>query len=154
MARCSGATIRKNGCTRVTLVTCSRSRNNWFFAAIADKPVPFTSALNENAVRPLASWFSMNRAAAPSSRCFCVRFFTIIFAIYSVFRFILQTKSKTSGKVLFCACKYQGINKMERVKGIEPSSQAWEARILPLNHTRLRCNGLFSRNRGSLQLDS
>ena len=25
---------------------------------------------------------------------------------------------------------------MERVKGIEPSSQAWEARILPLNHTR------------------
>jgi hypothetical protein len=22
------------------------------------------------------------------------------------------------------------------VKGIEPSSQAWEARILPLNHTR------------------
>lgn len=26
--------------------------------------------------------------------------------------------------------------KMERVKGIEPSSHAWEARILPLNHTR------------------
>ena len=26
---------------------------------------------------------------------------------------------------------------MERVKGIEPSSQAWEARILPLNHTRV-----------------
>jgi hypothetical protein len=25
---------------------------------------------------------------------------------------------------------------LERVKGIEPSSQAWEARILPLNHTR------------------
>ncbi len=24
------------------------------------------------------------------------------------------------------------------MKGIEPSSQAWEARILPLNHTRLR----------------
>ncbi len=29
---------------------------------------------------------------------------------------------------------------MERVKGIEPSSQAWEARILPLNHTRVRWN--------------
>jgi hypothetical protein len=28
--------------------------------------------------------------------------------------------------------------KLERVKGIEPSSQAWEARILPLNHTRVR----------------
>ena len=27
---------------------------------------------------------------------------------------------------------------MERVKGIEPSSQAWEARILPLNHTRVQ----------------
>ena len=31
---------------------------------------------------------------------------------------------------------------MERVKGIEPSSQAWEARILPLNHTRFRCTSL------------
>ena len=27
---------------------------------------------------------------------------------------------------------------LERVKGIEPSSQAWEARILPLDHTRNR----------------
>ncbi len=27
---------------------------------------------------------------------------------------------------------------VERVKGIEPSSQAWEAHILPLNHTRVR----------------
>ena len=26
--------------------------------------------------------------------------------------------------------------RVERVKGIEPSSQAWEAHILPLNHTR------------------
>ena len=26
---------------------------------------------------------------------------------------------------------------VERVKGIEPSSQAWEARVLPLNHTRI-----------------
>ena len=30
-------------------------------------------------------------------------------------------------------------SRLERVKGIEPSSQAWEARILPLNHTRFRC---------------
>ena len=29
------------------------------------------------------------------------------------------------------------LEKLERVKGIEPSSQAWEAHILPLNHTRL-----------------
>lgn len=26
---------------------------------------------------------------------------------------------------------------LERVKGIEPSSQAWEARILPMNYTRM-----------------
>ena len=26
---------------------------------------------------------------------------------------------------------------MERVKGIEPSSQPWEGHILPLNHTRI-----------------
>ena len=25
---------------------------------------------------------------------------------------------------------------MERAKGIEPSSQAWEARILPMNYAR------------------
>jgi hypothetical protein len=31
------------------------------------------------------------------------------------------------------------LKSMERVKGIEPSSQAWEARILPLNHTRAEC---------------
>ena len=30
----------------------------------------------------------------------------------------------------------KGIIEVERVKGIEPSSQAWEAHILPLNHTR------------------
>ena len=36
---------------------------------------------------------------------------------------------------------------MERVKGIEPSSQAWEAHILPLNHTRSRgrfLSGVFA----------
>ncbi len=50
---------------------------------------------------------------------------------------------------------------VERVKGIEPSSQAWEAHILPLNHTRTgltqlllpkrSCGGnpRFSRTRGS-----
>ena len=34
---------------------------------------------------------------------------------------------------------------MERVKGIEPSSQAWEARILPLNHTRFRWANLYQK---------
>ena len=27
---------------------------------------------------------------------------------------------------------------VERVRGIEPPSQAWEAYVLPLNHTRMR----------------
>ena len=27
---------------------------------------------------------------------------------------------------------------MVRVEGIEPSTQAWEARVLPLNYTRIR----------------
>ena len=31
---------------------------------------------------------------------------------------------------------WQKSNLMERVKGIEPSSKAWEAFVLPLNHTR------------------
>ena len=39
---------------------------------------------------------------------------------------------------------------MERVKGIEPSSQPWEGHILPLNHTRaarLVTNHRAGRNR-------
>jgi hypothetical protein len=39
-------------------------------------------------------------------------------------------------------CCSISLEKMERVKGIEPSSQAWEARILPLNHTRLRSDSV------------
>ena len=37
---------------------------------------------------------------------------------------------------------------MERVKGIEPSSQAWEARILPLNHTRFRSDACIGFRHG------
>ena len=36
---------------------------------------------------------------------------------------------------------------MERVKGIEPSSQPWEGHILPLNHTRLRFGSPACTNR-------
>src|SRR4051794_32162810 len=43
---------------------------------------------------------------------------------------------------------------MERVKGIEPSSQAWEAHVLPLNHTRRRMCMLFSRGSGGTQMES
>ena len=41
---------------------------------------------------------------------------------------------------------------MERVKGIEPSSQAWEARILPLNHTRAPTAATSSINHNVSQL--
>jgi hypothetical protein len=41
---------------------------------------------------------------------------------------------------------------MERVKGIEPSSQAWEARILPLNHTRAPNAATSSINQNVSQL--
>jgi hypothetical protein len=34
-------------------------------------------------------------------------------------------------------CLLSALLSMERVKGIEPSSQAWEAHVLPLNHTRV-----------------
>ncbi len=47
----------------------------------------------------------------------------------AILGYILATLSKTLMK------------SMERVKGIEPSSQAWEARILPLDHTRFRRAG-------------
>jgi len=34
---------------------------------------------------------------------------------------------------------FKGKNKVERVKGIEPSYAAWEAAVLPLNYTRNVC---------------
>ena len=32
---------------------------------------------------------------------------------------------------------YRPKNELERVKGIEPSSSAWKAEVLPLNYTRI-----------------
>jgi hypothetical protein len=40
---------------------------------------------------------------------------------------------------------------MERVKGIEPSSRAWEAYVLPLNHTRSPNGELLSKYRTARQ---
>ena len=37
----------------------------------------------------------------------------------------------------------QGNVRVERVKGIEPSSQPWEGHILPLNHTRCRWTSFY-----------
>ena len=41
--------------------------------------------------------------------------------------------------------------KVERVKGIEPSFQAWEAHVLPLNHTRVRNKCLVNIHTNHLQ---
>ena len=38
---------------------------------------------------------------------------------------------------------------MERVKGIEPSSQPWEGHILPLNHTRALGPGRQARDQAT-----
>ena len=50
-----------------------------------------------------------------------------------------------------CTPSENPMKSMERVKGIEPSSQAWEARILPLNHTRCPLVSLSSRSAGGAQ---
>lgn len=39
---------------------------------------------------------------------------------------------------------------VERVEGIEPSTKAWEAFVLPLNYTRV-CAGLFTRTLSELE---
>ena len=38
--------------------------------------------------------------------------------------------------VLLLACLAFGLPKLERVMGIEPTSSAWKAEVLPLNYTR------------------
>lgn len=35
--------------------------------------------------------------------------------------------------------KYLQPSFMERIKGVEPSFQAWEAGVLPMNHIRMFC---------------
>ena len=42
-------------------------------------------------------------------------------------------------------------NKLVRAMGIEPTSQAWEARVLPLNDARMKCGCLFSGRRSGCQ---
>ena len=42
------------------------------------------------------------------------------------------------------AVRWPGLKEMERVMGIEPTSKAWEALVLPLNHTRADRAGAFS----------
>ena len=38
---------------------------------------------------------------------------------------------------IWSGCREYSYSIMERVKGIEPSPQAWEAGVLPLNYTRV-----------------
>jgi hypothetical protein len=46
-----------------------------------------------------------------------------------------------------------GAGALERVKGIEPSYEAWEAAVLPLNYTRI-CNPLISNALSTQSRDS
>jgi len=43
---------------------------------------------------------------------------------------------------------YLGVSALERVKGIEPSLEAWEASVLPLNYTRVPKNVIARRPGG------
>ena len=60
--------------------------------------------------------------------------------------------SEAVGNLRAGLSKVAGRKTLERVKGIEPSPQAWEARILPLNHTRAMI--FCSRTTRSAQLNS
>jgi hypothetical protein len=40
----------------------------------------------------------------------------------------------------YCVIKLRVWKVLERVKGIEPSYEAWEAAVLPLNYTRVSMN--------------
>ena len=40
---------------------------------------------------------------------------------------------------------WQRFSRVERVTGIEPALSAWEADVLPLNYTRERADGAYSR---------
>ena len=54
---------------------------------------------------------------------------------------IKKTEGRTPGLKLLALYLHSivcALQSMERVKGIEPSSQPWEGHILPLNHTRFR----------------
>ena len=54
-------------------------------------------------------------------------------------KFQEKSKKTDKGKTLLDYLHFfvSALKSMERVKGIEPSSQAWEAHVLPLNHTRV-----------------
>ena len=51
--------------------------------------------------------------------------FSVLFSVYRKIR-LNQAKHPC----------FIDVFRVERVKGIEPSSQPWEGHILPLNHTR------------------
>jgi hypothetical protein len=46
------------------------------------------------------------------------------------------SKGATDGHLGWLPSQIKDLATMERVKGIEPSYEAWEAAVLPLNYTR------------------
>jgi hypothetical protein len=65
--------------------------------------------------------------------------FHVVLKDLSLFLFLFLPLIRASGDKNI---EFVEENHLERVKGIEPSSQAWEAHILPLNHTRCRLGKL------------
>ena len=61
MLRCSGPTIRKNGCLGEILTTLPRSRDNWRFAAMADNPDSLVKSDRESVTRPKARCCAQTR---------------------------------------------------------------------------------------------
>ena len=55
------------------------------------------------------------------------------FDILFLYKNIKKRKTSFSYVTKSCVMNYV----MERVKGIEPSSSAWKAEVLPLNYTRI-----------------
>jgi hypothetical protein len=74
----------------------------------------------------------------------------VLATLFPVLSGHLRSKAATQGKrtpgkkktANLCRSEYlrvvEGVKKVERVKGIEPSYAAWEAAVLPLNYTRSR----------------
>ena len=53
------------------------------------------------------------------------------------FAFMFIKQSFSNWKMMCDSCNVYQNELLERVKGIEPSSTAWKAVVLPLNYTRI-----------------
>ena len=57
----------------------------------------------------------------------------------------MPTGAVSTGEMASDCIVWQRFSRVERVTGIEPALSAWEADVLPLNYTRERADGAYSR---------